>query len=193
MTQRKPPAMRYSDWIELQIRDAQRQGAFEDLPGAGEPIPDIDTKRGELDWIAGYLRKENVDPSALLPASLTLAKEVEDLPVRLARERSEDAVRALIEDLNLRIRAARLAPQDGPPLRARPVDIEAAVLRWRADRASQLAARTALAAVPAAPPPASDSAVETAGAPSPPPPRRRWGRRSIRRAGVGQPGNPQAF
>ena len=29
--------MKVPDWIELQIRDAERQGAFENLPGKGKP------------------------------------------------------------------------------------------------------------------------------------------------------------
>jgi hypothetical protein len=42
MTERKPPGMRYEDWIERQIREAQERGAFDDLPGAGKPIPGLD-------------------------------------------------------------------------------------------------------------------------------------------------------
>lgn len=30
------------DWIGLQIRVAQERGDFDDLPGAGKPIPDLD-------------------------------------------------------------------------------------------------------------------------------------------------------
>lgn len=180
MARRKPPAMSYPDWVELQIREAQQRGAFENLPGAGQPIPDIDTKRGDAEWLANYLRKENVDASVLLPASLVLAKEVEDLPERLSRERSEDKVRDVVEELNVRIRAARLAPQDGPPMRTRPVDVEVAVMQWRAAHASKQAARTALSAVPAAPPPAPTTPAPTTPAPTGAATRRRftWRRRS---------------
>lgn len=167
MVRRKPPAMSYPDWVELQIREAQQRGAFENLPGAGKPIADIDSKRGESDWIASYLRKENVDPSVLLPPALILAKEVEDLPARLSTERTEDKVREVVEELNARIRAARLAPQDGPPVRTRPVDAEAAIMQWRAANASKQAARNAFAAVPAAAPPPTAVPSATA-APAPP-------------------------
>jgi hypothetical protein len=42
MTEREPPGMRCEDWIERQIREAQERGAFDDLPGAGKPIPGLD-------------------------------------------------------------------------------------------------------------------------------------------------------
>ena len=61
MTQRKPPNVSVPDWVERQIRTAQAQGAFANLPGAGKPIPDLDRPQPELAWIAGYLRREDVD------------------------------------------------------------------------------------------------------------------------------------
>jgi hypothetical protein len=131
MTQRKPPNMQFPDWIEAQIRTAEQAGAFENLPGKGKPIPGIDRPQGEMDWIVGKLRSENVDIVAVLPPALALAKEVEDLPARLAKERSEARVRALVTDLNDRIRRAQLGPQTGPPLRVRQLDVDEAIARWR--------------------------------------------------------------
>ena len=135
VTARKPPGLTFPDWVERQIQDAERRGAFRDLPGAGKPIPGIDRPRGDLDWVADYLRREDVDVAALLPPSLALAKEVEDLPQALRRMRSEREVRDAVTDLNRRIAAARLAPHDGPPMRVGTVDVERAVRDW-ADRAS---------------------------------------------------------
>lgn len=165
MTQRKPPNLSFPDWVAHQIRTAEAEGAFENLEGAGKPIPDLDRPRDELAWVASYLRRENVDVAPLLPPGLALAKEVELLPDQLARERSEARVRATVEDLNRRIREALLAPQVGPAVRVRRVDVEAAVEQWRAARAAIDAARG-----PAAP---------TVSA-SPAPARRRWwfGRRA---------------
>ena len=98
--------MKIPDWIELQIRDAERQGAFENLPGKGKPIADIDTPRTELSWLTGYLKREIVDVGIMLPPSLALAREVELLPDTLREERTEARVREIVEDLNARIRAA---------------------------------------------------------------------------------------
>ena len=42
MTQRKPPGTSWESWIEAQIRVAMEQGAFDNLPGAGKPLPNLD-------------------------------------------------------------------------------------------------------------------------------------------------------
>jgi DnaJ-like protein len=144
MTERKPPTVTFPDWIEHQIRTAERAGAFENLPGAGKPIPNIDRPQDEMDWVANLLRREQVDLASVLPPALALAKEVEDLPERLAKRRSEAEVRGLVEDLNDRIRRAHRQPQVGPPLRVRPVNVDAVLQQWRVDRA----ARTAPAPTP---------------------------------------------
>ena len=155
MTTRKPGHVSMPGWIESQIVTAQRAGAFDDLPGKGKPIPSLDRQQHELEWVANYLRREDVEIAAVLPPALALAKEVEDLPVAVAKLHSEARVRAAVADLNDRIRAAYRAPQLGPPLRVRVLDPDAVVSQWRASR-------------PARPQPA---------APPPRPPRRWWQRR----------------
>ncbi|MCW2605127.1 MAG: hypothetical protein JWN61_3262 [Pseudonocardiales bacterium] len=122
--------MKIPDWIELQIRDAERQGAFENLPGKGKPIPDIDVPRDELSWLTGYLKRENVDVGIMLPPSLALAREVERLPGILREERTEARVREIVGDLNARIRLAILRPQEGPPMRVVQLDIDKVVAEW---------------------------------------------------------------
>ncbi|MDT4946746.1 MAG: hypothetical protein QOH14_3479 [Pseudonocardiales bacterium] len=134
MTQRKPSSSSFPDWVEHQIRTAQADGAFDNLPGAGKPIPGIDEPQHELSWVASYLRREDADVAGLLPPALALAKEVEALPERLVRERSESCVRGIVEDLNERIRAAQRAPQVGPPMRVTTVSLDDAVAQWRVAR-----------------------------------------------------------
>jgi hypothetical protein len=131
MTDRKPPGASVTSWVEFRIREAQQAGKFDNLAGAGKPLPDIDRPRGEYDWVRQLAKRENLDVLAMLPASLALAKELEDLPERLDRERSERRVVAIVEDLNARIRAEHRRPQDGPPLRAMPVNVERVVEAWR--------------------------------------------------------------
>ncbi|MCT2585284.1 DnaJ family domain-containing protein [Actinophytocola gossypii] len=132
MTERKPRGMPAEDWVERQIRMAQERGEFDDLPGAGKPIPK--RRGGTMEWVARKLREENADTAALLPPSLALPKEVAELPERLAKERSEHRVREIVADLNERIAAAHRAPQVGPPLRVGEVDVEDAVATWRTAR-----------------------------------------------------------
>jgi hypothetical protein len=150
VTDRKPSSVSFPDWVEHQIRQAQERGAFDNLPGAGKPIPSLDRPQHELSWVADYLRREEADVAALLPPALALAKEVELLPDRLAKERSEARVREILTDLNQRIRMAHLAPQVGPPMRVRSLDVDDAVAQWRAARAARAAA--AAPGAPAAPP-----------------------------------------
>lgn len=132
MTERKPPGVSFESWVERQIRLTQQRGEFDNLAGAGKPLPQGPKDR--LDWFARKLERENVDGSALLPPSLAVAKEIEELPARLSRERSEARVRELVAHLNERIRRVHRGPQVGPPLRARPIDVEEAVLAWRERR-----------------------------------------------------------
>jgi hypothetical protein len=135
MTDRKPPNVSIPDWVEHQIREAERRGDFDNLPGKGKPLASLNEPHDDMSWVAAKLRRENVPISAILPAALALAKEVEDLPLRLAREKSETSVRAMIEDLNNRILQAHRRPQDGPPVRVSIQDVENLVEAWRRQRA----------------------------------------------------------
>jgi DnaJ-like protein len=139
MTERKPPTVSFPDWVEGQIQAAEQAGAFKNLPGAGKPIPDIDRPKDDLDWVANLLRREQVDVASVLPPALALAKEVEVLPERLAKLRSEADVRDTVEELNARIRHAQRQPQVGPPFRVRTVNVDAAVEQWRTERAARAA------------------------------------------------------
>jgi len=46
MSEQKPPGTSWESWIEQQIREAQEAGAFDQLPGAGKPLPNL---TGEYD------------------------------------------------------------------------------------------------------------------------------------------------
>jgi hypothetical protein len=138
--------MSFPDWVEAQVRAAEDEGAFDNLPGKGKPIPGLGRPRDDMTWIANKLRSENVDIGDVLPPALALAREVERLPQRLQRVSSEARVRELVTDLNDRIRRAHLAPQVGPPVRVSRLDVDDVVARWRAARPVP----TARPAVPAA-------------------------------------------
>jgi len=140
MTERKPSDISVQTWVDRQIASAQENGAFENLPGLGKPIPPSSTD--ELSWVRGYLKRENLSGDALLPTPLRLRKEVERLPEALRDVRSEDAVRAIVKDLNARIMDWLRAPV-GPQVPIGRVDADEVVAQWTQDRA---AARAALAA-----------------------------------------------
>jgi hypothetical protein len=41
MTERKPAGRSWETWIEAQIRVAMESGAFDNLPEAGKPLPNL--------------------------------------------------------------------------------------------------------------------------------------------------------
>jgi hypothetical protein len=133
MTERKPAGMSFTSWIDQQIREAEERGAFDDLPGAGKPLP----RRGESDagmaWLREYLRREGGSPDEMLPTPLRLRKEIERLAETVGELCSEQAVREVVAALNERIIAWRRIPE-GPPIYVRLVDRDAMVARWREAR-----------------------------------------------------------
>ncbi|MFF5989279.1 DnaJ family domain-containing protein [Prauserella flavalba] len=156
MTERKPPGVSFESWVEKQIREAQERGEFDDLPGAGKPLPGRDRPVEEQWWLRDYLRREGLPSEALLPTPLRLRKEAERLPETVAPLRSEEAVREAVGALNRRI-ADWLRAGTGPRVHVAPVDADDIVAGWRA-------ARTGPPVPPAAEPEA-------------PPRRERWWRR----------------
>ena len=130
MTERKPREISFASWVDQQIAEAADRGAFDDLPGAGKPIP----RRGGTDaWLQDYLRREGVSADDLLPTPLRLRKEVERLAETIEDLHSEDEVRGVVRGLNRRILEWRRIPT-GPPIYLRLVDEEAMVARWRDTR-----------------------------------------------------------
>ncbi len=121
--------MQYESWIDRQIREAQERGAFDNLPGAGQPLH-LDTD--EDWWIKAKIRRENLEPA--LPGPLLLRREVERIQGTLADVRSEAAAREILEDLNQRIREHYARPSSGPVLVVRLVDVEAELASWREAR-----------------------------------------------------------
>jgi Domain of unknown function (DUF1992) len=130
MTERKPPNLSFTSWIDRQINEAEERGAFDNLPGAGKPLP----KRSEADatqaWLREYLRREGVSAEDLLPTPLRLRKEIERLTATVGELPSERAVRAVVADLNRQIIQWRRIPE-GPPIYLPLVDADTLVGKWR--------------------------------------------------------------
>jgi hypothetical protein len=121
-------------WIDRQIREAQERGAFDNLEGAGKPLKSINGRDDPDWWVRGLMEREQISHSELLPAGIRLRREIEDLPETLAAARSEREVRAIIADLNDRIRDARKPRPTDPPAFIRAVDADEAVATWQAAR-----------------------------------------------------------
>ncbi|MGB6454186.1 MAG: DUF1992 domain-containing protein, partial [Streptosporangiaceae bacterium] len=131
MTERKPADMSFASWIDKQIAEATERGAFDNLPGAGKPIPHHGDKDAAEAWLRGYLRREGLSAEALLPTPLRLRKAADRLASEVPSMRSEEAVREAVCDLNDQIVQWRRIPV-GPPIFVPLVDGDAMVSRWRA-------------------------------------------------------------
>jgi hypothetical protein len=134
MTERKPPGISFETWVERQIRDAQERGVFDDLPGAGKPLPGLKRPLSAERWAADWARREGLETEAMLPEPLRLRKEIERLPDTVRDLDSEEAVRAAARDINQRI-VAWIRRPSGPRVAVAPVDPERLVQQWRTNRA----------------------------------------------------------
>jgi Domain of unknown function (DUF1992) len=133
MTERKPGGMTFTSWIDKQIAEATERGAFDNLPGAGKPIPHHGDEDAAQAWLREYLRKEGVSAEALLPTPLRLRKAIDRLAADIPGMASEEQVREAVGELNHQIREWRRIPL-GPPIFVPLVDEDAMVSRWHAAR-----------------------------------------------------------
>lgn len=170
MTERRPPQHSFPSWIDQQIADAERRGVFDNLPGAGKPIPRRQDRDFTQTWLRDKLQREGVPTEELLPTPLRLRRESERLTTGQLALRSEPEVREAVAELNTRILDWRRNSTDGPPIPVPLVREDQAVAAWHEARAVQ-AARAAEAGPPAPSP--ADNAQEA--------PRRRWRWRRRRR------------
>ncbi|MER5763541.1 DUF1992 domain-containing protein [Streptomyces sp. NPDC002082] len=131
MTERKPPGVSFESFVDRQIRQAGERGDFEDLPGFGKPLASLDAPYDELWWIKGKLHREGF---AVLPPALALRKEAEDAREALKAARTERQARALLTEINTKIRTALRRPPPGPPLNLKEFDVEAELTHWRESR-----------------------------------------------------------
>ncbi len=175
MTERKPPQLGFTSWIDQQIAEAERRGVFDDLPGAGKPL---NLRPGAADgdygqaWLRDYARREGVAAEEMLPTPLRLRREIERLAETAGEFRSEQEVREAAADLNRRIVEWRRIPI-GPPVHVRLVNADDLAARWRKARSERAAQEAAARAAERQP-------VDPSQAPAP-----RW--RAWRR-GRGHPG-----
>jgi hypothetical protein len=124
----------YESSIDRQLREAAERGEFENLPGAGKPLPDHGREYDEDWWVKDWLRREGAT-AGVVPPTLALRRETEELTAKVDRLRTEREVRDYLTDLNERIRKARVGLMDGPPVALPPLDPDEVVADWRERRA----------------------------------------------------------
>lgn len=125
-------------WVEIQIQQAMRDGEFDNLPGAGKPIPGIDRPHDPDWWLKRLIEREKI---SVLPPALALRTEDARLDEVLDRESVEAGVRRVIDDFNARVIDARRQLQGGPPVITPLRDADAEVDAWTQRRADKVAAQ----------------------------------------------------
>ena len=133
MTERKPPGTSWETWIEAQIRVAREQGAFDNLPGAGKPLPNLGQEHDPLWWIKQLVQREQI---SILPPSLELLRKVEKELAAIEKLDDEATVRHRVAALNVEIAKVNATVMEGPPTRLGTLDLDKVVARWRRCSAS---------------------------------------------------------
>lgn len=54
---------RFESLADRRIREAIEAGQFDDLPGAGQPLPDLGQPYDELWWVRRWLERNGVSPA----------------------------------------------------------------------------------------------------------------------------------
>jgi hypothetical protein len=128
MTERKPPGTSWETWIDAQVRVAREQGAFDNLPGAGKPLPNLDQEYDPLWWVKQLIQREQV---SILPPSLELLRKVEKELAAIEKLHDEATVRRRVVALNVEIAKVNATVLEGPPTRLSTLDVDKVVARWR--------------------------------------------------------------
>jgi Domain of unknown function (DUF1992) len=144
MTERKPAGKSFTSWIDQQIAQAQERGAFDDLPGAGKPLPRRSAADDGQAWLRDKLQREGVSTEELLPAPLKLRKQAERLAESVQELATEQDVRDAVAELNHRIAQWRRIPA-GPQIFVPLVNADLMVSRWHERRPRPDAPRSSAA------------------------------------------------
>ena len=100
-----PTRRDFESWVEFQIREATERGEFDDLPGAGEPIPNLGGTYHPDWWGKRFVTREQVRARA--DAIRELIRD--ELPRLRTNSDPEDAssrvteINQMIEDINRRL------------------------------------------------------------------------------------------
>ena len=134
MSKRKPPGASVGSWIEAQISAAVQEGAFDNLPGAGKPLPYSGAGYDPDRWVKQLLEREG---ASMTPPSLDLRRKVERELAAIDAVDNEGTVRTRIAALNAEIAKFNATIVEGPPTNLAMLDVDQVVTSWRHARAAK--------------------------------------------------------
>jgi hypothetical protein len=104
------------------------EGAFDNLPGAGKPLPNLGQEHDPLWWVKQLVQREQI---SMLPPSLELLRKVETELAAIEKLHDEATVRHRVAALNVEIAKVNATVVEGPPTRLGTLDVDQVVGRWR--------------------------------------------------------------
>ncbi len=134
MSERKAPAASLGSWIEAQISAAMQEGAFDNLPGAGKPLPNAGQGHDPDLWVKQLIEREG---AYMTHPSLALRRKVEKELGAIDTLDDEGTVRLRLAALNTEIAKFNATAIEGPPTNLATFDIDKVVTRWRQSRATK--------------------------------------------------------
>ena len=134
MTERKPPGTSWETWVEAQIRVAREQGTFDNLPGAGKPLPYLGQEYDPDWWVKQLVQREQI---SILPPSLEILRKVDKELAAIEKLHDEATVRRRVSALNVEIAKVNATVLEGPPTRLSTMDVDQVVARWRRTRSAK--------------------------------------------------------
>jgi hypothetical protein len=134
MTERKPPGTSTGSWIEAQIGAAMREGAFDNLRGAGKPLPNSGQGYDPDRWVKQLIEREGAH---MTPPSIELRRKVERELAAIDTVDDEATVRLRIAALNAEIARFNATAVEGPPTNLATFEVDRVVMRWRQSRAAR--------------------------------------------------------
>ena len=130
---RRPAGMSSGDWIEALIHQAEREGKFDCVAHAPDPMAGVDPNSADDEnwWLKKLINREGL---TVMPEMLAVKKDVSALRCGLAEVPNERELRTRCAELNRRIIAADLDNSSPVAKDIAPIDIDQMVGRWRTAR-----------------------------------------------------------
>ena len=120
----------FESWVDRQVREATERGEFD--VGHGKPLTGLGRPDDPNWWALRKLADEDLTDA--LPGPLAVRREKQDIQETLSDVRDEDTARAVVTDLNERIKQASTTPIAGRTIITGLLDVDEVLAVWRAAR-----------------------------------------------------------